>query len=127
MFFKIDTIKNFAIFTGKHLCWGILIIKLQVYRSTTFLKIDSNTDIFCGHCKTFKNSFLIQELRWLLLTVLPRHIKVSLGTSSLISHLHVISILIKTFTKRCTSNSSLSRDKTISSLLKLIGHVLEKH
>ena len=30
----------------------------------------------------------------------------------------------KTFTKRCTNNSLLSRDKTISSLLELIGHVL---
>ena len=30
----------------------------------------------------------------------------------------------KTFTKRCSNNSLLSRDKTISSLLDLIGHVL---
>ena len=30
----------------------------------------------------------------------------------------------KTFTKRCSNNSLLSRDKTISSLLELIGHVL---
>ena len=30
MFFKIGSIKNFAIFTGKHLCWGLFLIKLQV-------------------------------------------------------------------------------------------------
>ena len=30
----------------------------------------------------------------------------------------------KTFTKRCSNNSLLSRDKSISSLLDLIGHVL---
>ena len=30
----------------------------------------------------------------------------------------------KTYTKRCTSNSLLSRDKTISSWLDLICHVL---
>ena len=30
MFFKIDSIKSFAIFTGKHLCWGLFLIKLQV-------------------------------------------------------------------------------------------------
>ena len=30
----------------------------------------------------------------------------------------------KTFTKRCTNNSLLSCDKTISSLLELIGHML---
>ena len=29
MFFKIGSIKNFAIFTGKHLCWGLFLIKLQ--------------------------------------------------------------------------------------------------
>ena len=23
--------KNFVIFTGKHLCWGLFLIKLQVY------------------------------------------------------------------------------------------------
>ena len=31
MFFKIGLLKNFAIFTGKHLCWSLL-IKLQVWR-----------------------------------------------------------------------------------------------
>ena len=29
MFFKIDLLKNFAIFTGKRLCWGLCLIKLQ--------------------------------------------------------------------------------------------------
>ena len=33
----------------------------------------------------------------------------------------------KTFTKRCTNNSLLSRDKTISSLLELIGRMLIVH
>ena len=28
--FKIGSIKNFAIFTEKHLCWGLFLIKLQV-------------------------------------------------------------------------------------------------
>ena len=30
MFFKIGSIKNFAIFTGKHLCWELFLIKLQI-------------------------------------------------------------------------------------------------
>ena len=29
MFFKIGVLTNFAIFTGKHLCWSLLLIKLQ--------------------------------------------------------------------------------------------------
>ena len=30
IFFKIPSIKDFAIFAGKHLCWGLFFIKLQV-------------------------------------------------------------------------------------------------
>ena len=30
MFFKIGVLKNFAIFTGKHLCWSLSLIELQV-------------------------------------------------------------------------------------------------
>ena len=33
MFFKIGVYKNFAIFTGKHLCWGLFLIKLQAWRT----------------------------------------------------------------------------------------------
>ena len=29
MFFKIAPLKDFAIFTGKHLCWSLFSIKLQ--------------------------------------------------------------------------------------------------
>ena len=32
MFFKIGALKNFAIFTGKHLCWSLFLIKLQAFR-----------------------------------------------------------------------------------------------
>ena len=39
-------LKHFVIFTGKHLCWGLFLIKLQAIRSVTLLKRDSNTDIF---------------------------------------------------------------------------------
>ena len=29
MFFEIGVLKNFAIFSGKHLCWSVFLIKLQ--------------------------------------------------------------------------------------------------
>ena len=32
MFFKIGVLKNFTIFTGKHLCWSLFLIKLQAFR-----------------------------------------------------------------------------------------------
>ena len=35
--------KNFAIFTGKHLCWSLFLIKLQALWPAALLKSDSNT------------------------------------------------------------------------------------
>ena len=32
MFFKIGGLKNFAIFTGKHLCWSLFLIKFYQYK-----------------------------------------------------------------------------------------------
>ena len=32
VFLKIGVLKNFAIFTGKYLCWSFLLIKLQAFR-----------------------------------------------------------------------------------------------
>ena len=29
MFFKIGALKNSAVFTGKHLCWSLFLLKLQ--------------------------------------------------------------------------------------------------
>ena len=39
-------LKNFAIFTGKHLCWSFFLIKLQAYRPAALLKRNSNTGVF---------------------------------------------------------------------------------
>ena len=38
MFFKIGVLKIFASFTGKHLCWSPLLMKLQAWRSANFIK-----------------------------------------------------------------------------------------
>ena len=43
---KTSVIKNFAIFTGKRLCWSLFLIKLQAFRSATLIRKDSNTDVF---------------------------------------------------------------------------------
>ena len=61
MFFELSRIKNFAIFTGKHLCSGLFLIKLQAFRPATFLKRDSNTGVSCGYCEIFKNSFFYRK------------------------------------------------------------------
>ena len=46
MFFKINVLKNFAIFTGKKLRWSPYFINLQAFRPGTFLKRDSNIIVF---------------------------------------------------------------------------------
>ena len=45
MFFEIGILKNFAMFTGKYLCWGLFLKKLQTFIPSTFLKRDS-TQVF---------------------------------------------------------------------------------
>ena len=45
MFFKIGAVKNLAMFTGKHLCWNLFLIKLQDLRHETLLKIYCNKGI----------------------------------------------------------------------------------
>ena len=42
-FFETSVLKKFAILIGKHLCWGLFLIKLQTFRSAALLKRDSNT------------------------------------------------------------------------------------
>ena len=46
MFFKTDVFENFAIFTGKHLCWSLFIIKLQASRVVNLPKRNPNTGVF---------------------------------------------------------------------------------
>ena len=38
MFFKIDVLRNFAEFTGKHQLWSLFLIKLQTWRSAKRLQ-----------------------------------------------------------------------------------------
>ena len=56
MFFKIGVLKNFAIFTGKHLCWSLFLIKWQAFRC-----FPENIGKF------LRAAFFIEHLRRLLL------------------------------------------------------------
>ena len=46
MFFKRGVLKNFTIFIGKHLCWGILFNKVAGLKACNFIKRDSDTGVF---------------------------------------------------------------------------------
>ena len=61
MFFKISVLKNFAIFTGKHLCWSYFLIELQ--RPAILLKRDSNTVSFCEYCEIFKDAYFEEHMQ----------------------------------------------------------------
>ena len=68
MSFKKGVLKNFAIFTGKHLCWS-LFLKMTFYLKNTFkyLFIEKRLQrthlVSCEYCEIFKNSFFIEHLR----------------------------------------------------------------
>ena len=95
MFFETGSLKKFAIFTEKHLSWGLFLITLWAFRPATFLK-ETPTQVFpVDIAKFLRTACFIEHLRWLLLTVLPQYSKVNWGACSLISRLHVFSILIK--------------------------------
>ena len=57
MFFKIGSLRHFATFTWKRMCWVLFLIKLQVWRSATFSKRDPTSGFSCGYCQIFKSSF----------------------------------------------------------------------
>ena len=48
MFYKKATQKNFAVFTGKQLCWSFFLIKLQVFS--------------CEYCAILKNIYFEEHL-----------------------------------------------------------------
>ena len=63
VFLKNGALKNFAIFTGKHLYWSLFLIKLQAFRPATLLNRGSNTGVSCEICEIFKNIYFEEHLR----------------------------------------------------------------
>ena len=45
LFYKEAVFKDFAIFTGKRLCWSLFLIELQAFRPTALFGRDSNTGV----------------------------------------------------------------------------------
>ena len=52
-FIKKAVLKNFAIFTWKHLCLSLCLIKLHPFRSVTLLKRNSNSCVFLCLLRNF--------------------------------------------------------------------------
>ena len=53
MFFETGVLNNYAIFTGKHLCWSFFLIKLQVSSLHFYWKRDSNIGVFLWILQSF--------------------------------------------------------------------------
>ena len=62
VFCKKGFLKNFVKLTGKHLWQSLFLNKLQAWGLQIYLKKDSDTGIF-------KNTFFIEHVWWLLLTI----------------------------------------------------------
>ena len=62
-FVEKGVLKNFANFSGKHLCWSLFLIKWQDFCLATLLKRDSNTGVFLReHPEIFKNAYFEAQI-----------------------------------------------------------------
>ena len=52
----VDIQKNFAIFTGKQLCYSLFLIKLQSFKPATLLKETPTQVLSCEYYEIFKNN-----------------------------------------------------------------------
>ena len=64
MYFRIVALKDFAMFTEKHLCWSLFLINVQAWRSVTLLRRDSRK-----FAKFLRTSIFTERIRWLLLEI----------------------------------------------------------
>ena len=69
VFCKKGVLRNFAKFTGRHLCQGLFFNKVagpcNFFRKETLAQV-----FFCEFCKISNNTFSYRHLRWLLLFIL---------------------------------------------------------
>ena len=69
MFCKKGVLRNFAKFTGKHLCQSLFLNIVAGLRPATLLKKETLAQVFsCEFCEFSKNTFFTKHLWWLLLS-----------------------------------------------------------
>ena len=66
IFFKIYVLKTLANFIGKHLCWSLLLLKLQTLRTATLLK-GASRRFPVKFANLLRATFFTEHLQWLLL------------------------------------------------------------
>ena len=60
-FYKKSVLKNFAKFTGKHLCQSLVFNKLVGLSVQHYRKKDLTQMFFCEFCKIFNNTFFTEH------------------------------------------------------------------
>ena len=86
MFFKIDSLKNFANFTGKHTFWSLFLVKLQV--CNFFKNRFKHTCFPVKFAKSLRTPFFIEHPLWLLLSVVITRINPLKYVSNIFSKFH---------------------------------------
>ena len=70
MFFKISVLKNFEIFSGKHLCWSAFFNKVTDLKYVTLLKKRFQHRFFpVNIAKFLRAAFYLKHLWWLVLKI----------------------------------------------------------
>ena len=72
MFFTTVALKNFAIFTGKHLYWSLFLIKLKAKAYKSIKKRLQHRYFPVNIRKCLRTAFFMEPFRWLLLKVMQR-------------------------------------------------------
>ena len=107
VFLKIGALKNFTKIIGKYLYQSLFLLKLQAY-SCNFIKKEASAMVCsCEFCKTFKNTFLIEHLKWLPLRF---------GITSLWKHLQYWYYRVKGRKFKTSANSGGTYKKPTSFL-----------
>ena len=99
MFHKINVAKSFAKFTGKHLWWSHIFLKLKALTPATWLKKDFNLGVFLGILWNLKKPIFLQSISDRLLLNFQKAFRASsrfkkLQSSSFISARSLLSLLI---------------------------------
>ena len=63
LFYKKAVFKDFAVFSGKHLCWNLFLIKLQGKTLKRLTQVVSSEI-----CEIFKNTYIEKQLRMAILS-----------------------------------------------------------
>ena len=59
---KKAVLKNFAMFTRKHLLWSLFLIKVQTFRPANLLKWTPTQTFCCEYCEIFKSTYFKKHL-----------------------------------------------------------------